>query len=68
MEERRRALEAERKAKLQDMQERRKQRDARIQQQQLEKEKERQEAILAKERYRSGFCSGYGKGRVCMLV
>ncbi|XP_076464959.1 S phase cyclin A-associated protein in the endoplasmic reticulum-like isoform X2 [Babylonia areolata] len=52
VEERRRALEAVRLAKLQDMQERRKQRDARIQQQQLEKEKERQEAILAKEKDR----------------
>ncbi|XP_025077165.1 LOW QUALITY PROTEIN: S phase cyclin A-associated protein in the endoplasmic reticulum-like [Pomacea canaliculata] len=52
VEERRRALEAERVAKLQDMQERRKQRDARIQQQQQEREKERHEAMRAKEKDR----------------
>ncbi|XP_048254024.1 S phase cyclin A-associated protein in the endoplasmic reticulum-like [Haliotis rufescens] len=52
VEERRRALEAERKARLLDMQERRKQRDARIEQQQLVREKERLEAVRAKEKDR----------------
>lgn len=48
--ERRKALEAERIAKLQEMQERRKLRDARVELQLQEREKERLEAMKAKER------------------
>lgn len=48
VEERRKALEADRKARLLEMQERRKLRDARIEQQQIEKEKERLEAVRVK--------------------
>ncbi|XP_050401321.1 S phase cyclin A-associated protein in the endoplasmic reticulum-like [Patella vulgata] len=50
VEERRRALEADRKAKLVEMQERRKKRDARIEHEREEREKERHEALKAKER------------------
>ncbi|XP_012935798.1 S phase cyclin A-associated protein in the endoplasmic reticulum [Aplysia californica] len=48
VEERRKALEADRKARLMEMQEKRKLRDARIELQQQEKEKERLEAVRAK--------------------
>ncbi|KAK3743773.1 hypothetical protein RRG08_043505 [Elysia crispata] len=48
VEERRKALEADRKARLLEMQEKRKLRDARIEQQQIEKEKERLEAVRVK--------------------
>ncbi|CAL1531856.1 unnamed protein product [Lymnaea stagnalis] len=48
VEERRKALEADRKARLLEMQEKRKLRDARIEQQQIEKEKERIEAVRAR--------------------
>ncbi|XP_059161498.1 S phase cyclin A-associated protein in the endoplasmic reticulum-like isoform X2 [Physella acuta] len=48
VEERRKALEADRKARLLEMQEKRKLRDARIEQQQIEKEKERLEAVRAR--------------------
>ncbi|BFZ01533.1 hypothetical protein BsWGS_04572 [Bradybaena similaris] len=52
VEERRKALEADRKARLLEMQEKRKLRDARIEQQQIEKEKERLQAVRAKGRER----------------
>lgn len=50
MEERRKTLEADRQARLKEMEEKRKQRSARAEQQQLEREKERLENIRAKER------------------
>ena len=50
VEERRRTLQAERLARLHDIQERRKIKDARIEQHMQEKESERQEALRAKEK------------------
>lgn len=52
VEERRKALEAERKKRLHEMQEKRKQRDARVVLQQQEREKERLEVLRTKERER----------------
>lgn len=50
MEERRKMLQAERLARLQEIKERRKKKDARVEQQKFERETERQEALRAKEK------------------
>ena len=50
MEERRKTLQAERLARLQEIKERRKIKDARVEQQKAERETERQDALRAKEK------------------
>ena len=52
LQERRRALEAERVSRLVEMQERRRQRESEFEQRQQEKEKERLETVRARERER----------------
>lgn len=64
MEERRKALEADRQARLKEMEEKRKQRSARAEQQQLEREKERLENIRAKERSIVKVLGTWGHGKV----